>query len=135
MQQDATTRVITVGAATDGTVVDVSGTSGNRTITGVANGAVTSTSTDAVNGSQLHATNQQVAANTSDIATLSAVVAGIGGSGTGSNYIRANCTGPAASATGANAAAIGSGSNASGATRWPSAPMRRPRRAAPSRWG
>ena len=42
-------------------------------------------------------------------------MAGLGGSGTGSNYIRANSTGPAASATGANAAAIGSGSNASGA--------------------
>ena len=115
VQQNTTTRVITVGASTDGDTIDVSGTSGNRTVTGVTSGAVTSTSTDAVNGSQLYATNQQVAANTADIANLASVVAGISSGGTGSNYIRANSSGPAASATGTNAAAIGSGSNASGA--------------------
>lgn len=115
VQQNTTTRVITVGASTDGGTIDVSGTSGSRTVTGVTSGAVTSTSTDAVNGSQLYATNQQVAANTADIANLASVVAGIGSGGTGSNYIRANSSGPVASATGTNAAAIGSGSNASGA--------------------
>ena len=115
VQQSAAGQPITIGAATDGTVVDVSGTSGNRTVTGVANGAVTSTSSDAVTGSQLYATNQQVAANTSDIANLSAVVAGLGSGGTGSNYIRVNSSGAAASATGSNAAAIGAGAKASGA--------------------
>jgi len=49
---------ITVGAATGGTLIDVSGTSGSRVITGVGNGAINSTSTDAVNGSQLYAVSQ-----------------------------------------------------------------------------
>ena len=51
---------ITVAQDTGGTVVNVSGTDGNRVVTGVANGAVTATSTDAVNGSQLNRTNQAV---------------------------------------------------------------------------
>jgi autotransporter adhesin len=51
--QDATTRDINVGASTDGGVVNVAGTAGNRKITGVANGDVTSSSVDAINGSQL----------------------------------------------------------------------------------
>ena len=51
---------ITVAHDTGGTVVNVSGTDGNRVVTGVANGAVTATSTDAVNGSQLNSTNQAV---------------------------------------------------------------------------
>ena len=51
---------ITVGAATGGTLIDVSGTSGSRVITGVGNGAINSTSTDAVNGSQLYAVSQAI---------------------------------------------------------------------------
>ncbi|WP_060856930.1 YadA-like family protein, partial [Caballeronia sordidicola] len=52
--QDATTRNITVGKMTDGTVVDMTNSSGvQRTITGVAAGAVNSSSFDAINGSQL----------------------------------------------------------------------------------
>ena len=113
VQQNTSTRVISIGAATDGTVVDVAGTAGSRTMTGVAPGALTATSTEAINGGQLFATNQQVASNTTSIATLSSVVAGF--TGGGSNYVRVNSTGPAASATGSNAAAIGPGSNASGA--------------------
>jgi autotransporter adhesin len=49
---------ITVGANTGGTSVNVAGTGGNRVVTGVANGAVNATSTDAVNGSQLNALQQ-----------------------------------------------------------------------------
>ena len=41
---------------------------GNTIISGVGKGVVTSTSTDAVNGSQLYATNQQVDQNTTNIA-------------------------------------------------------------------
>jgi autotransporter adhesin len=52
---------ITVGAATGGTTIDVSGTSGTRTITGVSAGAVNATSTDAINGSQLYGTAQSAA--------------------------------------------------------------------------
>ena len=40
----------------------MAGTDGNRTVTGVAAGAVHAASTDAVNGSQLHSTNTRVAA-------------------------------------------------------------------------
>jgi autotransporter adhesin len=46
---------ISIGAATGGTSLTVAGTDGNRTITGVAAGAVAASSSDAVNGSQLHA--------------------------------------------------------------------------------
>jgi trimeric autotransporter adhesin len=52
---------ITVGATTGGTSVSFAGTSGNRTLTDVAAGAITATSDDAVNGSQLFANNHQVA--------------------------------------------------------------------------
>ncbi len=105
VQQDPATRAITVGAATDGASINVAGTAGNRTVTGVAAGALSATSTDAVNGSQLFATNQQVA-------SLSSTVAGLSSSG---NYVKVNGSGPAASAAGSNAVAIGSGSNASAA--------------------
>lgn len=115
VQQDAATRAITVGKTTDGTLVDVSGTAGNRTVTGVGTGAVSATSVDAVNGSQLYATNQNVAANTAAIAGLSSIVTGLQGAAGGSPYLKSNSTGAAASAAGANANAIGSGSSASGA--------------------
>lgn len=68
VQQDAATRVISVAKSTDGTVVDVTGTQGTRTVTGVTAGELSASSTDAVNGSQLYATNQLVAQNTADIA-------------------------------------------------------------------
>ncbi|NUY30603.1 adhesin [Paraburkholderia sp. JPY303] len=56
VQQDASTRAITVAKDMDGTAMNVAGTAGNRTVTGVANGAVRATSADAVNGSQLYGT-------------------------------------------------------------------------------
>ncbi len=61
VQQDDTTRDITVAKDTDGTTVNFAGTAGNRVLTGVAAGAVSATSIDAVNGSQLHGTAQSVA--------------------------------------------------------------------------
>ena len=60
--QDPTTRNVTVGKDTDGTVVDVTGTEGNRTVTGVAAGAVNAASVDAINGSQLYGTASSMAA-------------------------------------------------------------------------
>ncbi|QGU89144.1 hypothetical protein GN242_18780 [Erwinia sorbitola] len=44
---------------------------GDRTISGLKAGELSDTSTEAVNGSQLHATNQQVSKNTNDISKLS----------------------------------------------------------------
>ncbi|WP_143271232.1 hypothetical protein [Bradyrhizobium brasilense] len=61
---------LTVGAGTDGGAVDFRGTAGNRKLIDVAAGTLSATSTDVVNGSQLFATNQNVATNTADIATL-----------------------------------------------------------------
>jgi trimeric autotransporter adhesin len=55
VQQAVGAAPITVGAATGGTMLNVAGTAGNRTVTGVAAGAVTASSTDAVNGAQLFA--------------------------------------------------------------------------------
>ncbi|TRW16875.1 YadA-like family protein [Glacieibacterium frigidum] len=59
---------IRVGASTAGTTVDVTGTGGTRTVTGVTAGALNDTSTDAVNGAQLFATNSQTTINTTNIA-------------------------------------------------------------------
>ncbi|WP_349252972.1 YadA-like family protein [Burkholderia cenocepacia] len=61
VQQDDTTRDITVAKDTDGTTVSFAGTAGNRVLSGVAAGTVSATSVDAINGSQLHGTAQSVA--------------------------------------------------------------------------
>ena len=53
--QDPASRVIKIGATTDGRSVNVAGTQGNRVVTGVGRGSLNATSTDAVNGSQLFA--------------------------------------------------------------------------------
>ncbi|CAG9227659.1 Trimeric autotransporter adhesin [Paraburkholderia tropica] len=79
VQQDATTRTITVAKGTDGNLVDFTGTAGTRVLTGVSAGALNAQSTDAVNGSQLYATNQQVAQNTTDIAGLQGNVTNLQG--------------------------------------------------------
>ncbi|MFB9126925.1 YadA-like family protein [Paraburkholderia dipogonis] len=53
--QDPVSRVINVGAVTDGKLINMAGTAGHRVITGVAAGALGPASSDAVNGSQLYA--------------------------------------------------------------------------------
>jgi hypothetical protein len=80
--QDASTRAINVGASTDGTSVNFAGTGGNRQLTGVANGSVSATSSDAVNGGQLYATNTAVAATTSYATNAATGVANVVGGGT-----------------------------------------------------
>ena len=60
VQQADKNAPITVGKDTGGTTVDMTGTEGARVVTGVKDGAVNATSTDAVNGSQLNKTNQTV---------------------------------------------------------------------------
>ncbi|MFC4727177.1 hypothetical protein ACFO3Q_03205, partial [Coralloluteibacterium thermophilus] len=61
VQQDATTRVITVAAGTDGDTVDFTNNAGEaRVLTGVADGEISETSLDAINGSQLYATRQGI---------------------------------------------------------------------------
>jgi len=70
VKQDATSRLITVAAGSDGGEVNFAGTAGERKLTGVANGTVAAGSKEAVNGGQLDATNQAVAQNASDIGAL-----------------------------------------------------------------
>ncbi|WP_322019357.1 YadA family autotransporter adhesin, partial [Paraburkholderia tropica] len=70
VQQDAASRNITVAKDTDGQLVSFAGTKGNRVLTGVAAGAVNATSVDAVNGSQLYATNMSVSNLAGTVTTL-----------------------------------------------------------------
>lgn len=72
--QDQVNRTITVAKDKDGDLVDITGSAGTRQLTGVRSGRVTATSTDAVNGSQLYATNQQVSANTTNIANATTAI-------------------------------------------------------------
>lgn len=60
VQQDPATKEINVGSQTGGTAVNIAGTSGNRTMRGVKAGAVSATSSEAVNGSQLFALQQSI---------------------------------------------------------------------------
>ncbi|EPG39506.1 hypothetical protein F907_00809 [Acinetobacter colistiniresistens] len=60
VQQQTPNGDITVGKDTGGTKVNVAGTQGDRVVTGVKDGAINATSKDAINGSQLNATNQKV---------------------------------------------------------------------------
>ncbi len=57
------------------TINGVVGIDNTGKISGVANGEISATSKDAVNGSQLHQTNQNVAQNAADIATNKANIA------------------------------------------------------------
>lgn len=99
-----------------------------QVLTNVAPGAITATSTDAINGSQLHETNQQVDANTTNITNLDGRVTNVEGDvttlqgdvtnlgdhveniyNTGTKYFHANSTGTDSSATGTDSVAIGMG--------------------------
>ncbi|WP_343621359.1 YadA-like family protein, partial [Acinetobacter proteolyticus] len=51
---------VTVAKDTGGTSVNVAGKDGDRVVTGVKDGAISATSKDAINGSQLNATNKKV---------------------------------------------------------------------------
>ncbi|MEE6848159.1 YadA family autotransporter adhesin [Escherichia coli O74:H39] len=64
-------KVVSVGSGSGGSLVDFRGTDGERGLTGIADGAVSATSTDAVNGKQLYETNQKVAQNITEINKLS----------------------------------------------------------------
>ncbi|TAM50702.1 MAG: hemagluttinin domain protein, partial [Paraburkholderia sp.] len=83
------------------------GGTGPNIITNVAPGALTSTSTDAVNGSQLFTTNQNVTNLTTAVANIQ--------NGAGIKYFHANSTAADSQATGADSVAIGPLAVASGA--------------------
>ena len=110
VQQAAAGANLTVGKDTDGEVVDVTGTAGTRKITGVTDGDISASSSDVVNGSQLYATNQQVASNTSDISNLQVAI-----SNSGAFQVSADRSGTKPVAMGTNSAAGGANAAASGA--------------------
>jgi autotransporter adhesin len=98
--------------------ITLEGTAGT-TITNVAPGELSATSTDAVNGSQLFATNEQVDQNTTDITNLGDTITNIAGdtsttyveaNGSGIRYVRTNETG----LTPSDSSAQGQGSTAVG---------------------
>ena len=78
-----------------------------QTLTNIAAGGLTAASTDAVNGGQLFATNQQVATDTTAIASIN--------SGAGIKYFHANSTLPDSEAIGTNSVAVGPNAVSSGA--------------------
>ncbi|RUX47015.1 calcium-binding protein, partial [Mesorhizobium sp. M7A.F.Ca.US.014.04.1.1] len=86
--------------------VSIGAAGAERTITNVAAGRISSTSTDAINGSQLAATNQAVDA-------IGAVVNNINVGG-GIKYFHANSTAADSSATGTDSVAIGPVATATG---------------------
>ncbi|WP_169741319.1 YadA-like family protein [Andreprevotia chitinilytica] len=71
VQQNADTKAITIASATGGDHINVTGTDGVRTISGVKDARLSDDSTDAVTGKQLHATNSNVADNAVAITNLS----------------------------------------------------------------
>ncbi|WP_415774540.1 YadA-like family protein [Paraburkholderia sp. J94] len=79
VQQDPTSRNITVAKDTDGTVVDFTGTAGTRVLTGVSAGEVSASSVDAVNGSQLYATNTNVSNLAGTVTNIAGDVSNIAG--------------------------------------------------------
>ena len=60
VQQDATTKTITVARDRAGKQVSFLGTDGSRVLVGVARGAINETSVEAINGAQLYGTSRSV---------------------------------------------------------------------------
>jgi autotransporter adhesin len=104
----------TFAGADPTSVVSVGVLGAERQIQNVAAGRLSATSTDAVNGSQLFATNQQVTQNTADITNLNNIVSNIGSGGVSGKYFHANSTAADSQATGTDSVAIGPTSVASG---------------------
>jgi autotransporter adhesin len=84
------------------------GGNGPNTITNVASAALNATSSDAVNGSQLFATNQNVTNIANEVDTIN--------NGAGVKYFRANSTAADSQATGADSVSIGPLAVAGGAS-------------------
>jgi trimeric autotransporter adhesin len=95
--------------------VSVGSAGSERTITNVAAGRVSATSTDAVNGSELYATNQQVTANTSDIANNTTSINNLANGKTGPFVSDSAVTALQPVASGTDATAGGFGASATGA--------------------
>ncbi|MGJ7546817.1 YadA family autotransporter adhesin, partial [Variovorax sp. LT1R16] len=92
-------KAVTFAGNAPTSTVSVGSVGAERTITNVAAGRLSGTSTDAVNGSQLYATN-------TELSNVGSVVNNISNGG-GIKYFKANSTQPDASATGTDSVAIG----------------------------
>nr|WP_272880966.1 YadA family autotransporter adhesin [Pseudomonas fragi] len=101
----------TFAGAAPASVVSVGSVGAERQITNVAAGQISGTSTDAINGSQLFATNQQVTTNTTDIAGNTSAINTLN-SGGGIKYFHANSTLTDSSATGTDSVAVGPNASA-----------------------
>jgi autotransporter adhesin len=103
---------------TPGSTVSVGALGAERTITNLAAGRISGSSTDAINGSQLYATNQTLELLGSQIINLSNVVnnfpTGGGGTTTNNTYQNSGDNNTSSTATGDNSTAIGAGSSATG---------------------
>ncbi len=119
VQQSAAGKDITVAKDLDGDVVDFSGKNLStsetftRKLTGLADGTLSATSTDAVTGKQLNTTNTRVTTAEGSIATLRNTMNTIVNGG-GFKYLHANSTLDDAQATGLESIAIGGAAIASG---------------------
>jgi trimeric autotransporter adhesin len=103
--------------ATPGSTVSVGSAGAERTLTNVAAGRISATSTDAINGSQLFATDQTLSALYSQLINLNNIVNNLpqGGTGTTINTYQTSTDNTSnASATGSNSTAVGAGTTASG---------------------
>ncbi|WP_165421996.1 YadA-like family protein [Pseudoxanthomonas winnipegensis] len=114
VQQHAPGAPLMVGSAIDGDRVDFVGTAGVRTLTGVAAGKVVADSTEAVNGSQLAATNSNVAANFASLSQQTARATSLGegvaaalGGGASVDPSTGAVSGPAYSLEGKPVASVG----------------------------
>ncbi|WP_217490864.1 ESPR-type extended signal peptide-containing protein [Xanthomonas graminis] len=116
--------VATTGATINGTAYTYSGTApkstvsvgsaGNeRTVTNVAAGRVSATSTDAVNGSQLYATNTEVSSVGDQVTQIKTTINNLQ-DGKGVKYVHTNSTLDDGSASGAESTAIGGAATAYG---------------------
>ncbi|WP_198342032.1 YadA family autotransporter adhesin [Burkholderia ubonensis] len=126
VQQDADTKNITIAKKREGGRVDFRGMAKvtrpdggfdyvpvTRVATGLSRGELSETSTDAVTGAQLFATNQDVARLNEAVKKLNAGgTGGTGGSGGGNEH--ATATGPNSNASGNGATSTGANSSASG---------------------
>jgi autotransporter adhesin len=110
--QTSASSAIRVGGANTGTVVDVANRSGGkRRIQNIDNGVLSASSTDAVTGQQLHATNQAVTTATSTATAAKTAADGAAAKAT----VAANTTATGTAMTAANkATATGTGALASG---------------------
>ncbi|MFM0243276.1 YadA family autotransporter adhesin, partial [Paraburkholderia phytofirmans] len=92
--------------------ITLQGASGSTKITGLTAGALSATSLDAVNGTQLYQTNANVANVAGTVANVTNTVNNITNGG-GIKYFHANSTLADSSAGGTNSVAIGGAANAS----------------------